>query len=226
MTRLDLPPSPAKSTVKSPIQRRPVPPLENGDRLSDDEFMRRYEAMPDVKAELIDGIVYMASPVRTNVHGQPHADLVGWLTVYRSRHPHLILGDNSSVLLGPGDRVQPDAFLMLPRDRGGRAELRDDGYIYGPPELVCEVAASTASLDANDKANAYHRAGVVEYLLWRTEEVQLDWFTLDGEIYRRLPSDENGLIESRVFPGLRLDRPALLRGDLAAVLRAVSAPNP
>ena len=41
-----------------------IPRLHNGDTLDADEFMRRYEAMPDVKkAELIEGVVYiMSSP--------------------------------------------------------------------------------------------------------------------------------------------------------------------
>jgi hypothetical protein len=38
-----------------------IPPLENGDRLTRAEFMRRYAAMPEVKAELIEGVVYVPS---------------------------------------------------------------------------------------------------------------------------------------------------------------------
>lgn len=49
-----------------------IPVLCAGDALTRDEFERRYAAMPDVKkAELIEGIVYMDSPVRHTVHGQP-----------------------------------------------------------------------------------------------------------------------------------------------------------
>ena len=51
-----------------------IPPLENGDRLTRDEFMRRYEAMPGLKkAELIEGVVYVPSPVRHRHHGRPHS---------------------------------------------------------------------------------------------------------------------------------------------------------
>jgi hypothetical protein len=49
---------------------RGIPPLVNGDRLTQPEFHRRYEAMPpNTRAELIGGIVYMASPLR-NPHGK------------------------------------------------------------------------------------------------------------------------------------------------------------
>jgi hypothetical protein len=41
-----------------------IPPLEPGDRLTRAEFERRYEPMPQLKkAELIEGEVYMPSPV-------------------------------------------------------------------------------------------------------------------------------------------------------------------
>ncbi len=58
----------------------PIPPLEPGDRLTRAEFERRYDAMPQLtKAELVEGLVYMPSPVRFRRHGRPHAQLVGWL---------------------------------------------------------------------------------------------------------------------------------------------------
>jgi len=47
-----------------------TPPLESGDRLTRQEFERRYQAMPNIqKAELIEGVVYVASPVRATSHG-------------------------------------------------------------------------------------------------------------------------------------------------------------
>ena len=220
MTLLEAPAA-RRRAVRGPVPE-PVPPLENGDRLSGEEFMRRYEAMPGVKAELVHGVVYMASPLRFTRHAEPHLSLSGWLSLYLARHPDLIGGDNATIHLRPGHTVQPDLFLMLPPGRGGRARVGDDDYVHGPPELVIEVAASTASLDAHAKAEAYHAAGVPEYLLWRTLENRVDWFERTDDRYRALPPDADGLIESRTFPGLRLDAPALLRGDLAAVLRHVS----
>lgn len=56
-----------------------IPPLESGDRLTRAEFERRYEAAPEhFKAELIEGVVYVASPVRI-FHGNPQFNLIlGW----------------------------------------------------------------------------------------------------------------------------------------------------
>lgn len=201
-------------------QPRPLPPkaiplLHNGDRLTRGEFERRYEAMPDIhKAELIEGIVYMPSPVRTTLHGQPHADLVTWMNYYRSKTPGLIVVDNGTVRLDDDNEPQPDAMLLIPRKAGGSAMIDEDDYVAGPPELVGEVAASSVSIDLHAKLNAYRRNGVREYLVWRTEENAVDWFALrDGE-YVPSPAGTDGLIRSEVFPGLWLDPAALLRGDL------------
>jgi hypothetical protein len=64
-----------------------TPLLENGDKLTRHEFERRYAAMPyqqkgSNKAELIEGIVYMASPLRFESHAKPHSSLVIWLGNY------------------------------------------------------------------------------------------------------------------------------------------------
>src|SRR5579859_25244 len=63
-------------------------PLEPGDRLTAEEFERRYVAMPDLKkAELINGVVYVTSPVSIDNHGSPNIDMAGWLCVYRAHTP-------------------------------------------------------------------------------------------------------------------------------------------
>ncbi len=56
------------------------PPLNSGDRLSRAEFERRYSTQPEIKkAELIEGVVYVSSPVRTQQHGIPHSlSSSGW----------------------------------------------------------------------------------------------------------------------------------------------------
>ena len=84
-------------TVPSRPRKLTIPPLENGDRLSRSEFERRYGAMTDVKtADLIEGTVYMASPLR---HAEPHADVITWLGLYKAMTPGVRLGDNPTVRL-------------------------------------------------------------------------------------------------------------------------------
>lgn len=196
-----------------------LPPLENGDRLSRAEFERRYQAMPNVKkAELIEGIVYMASPLRFEPHAEPHANLMGWLWSYKIATPGVRLGDNPTVRLDLDNEPQPDAVLLIDARSGGQSHFSNDGYIEGAPELVAEIAASSATLDLRDKKRVYRRNGVQEYLVWQVFEQKLDWFSLQAEEYVPLIADETGIIRSTIFPGLWLAVSELLLGNMQQVL--------
>ena len=196
-----------------------MPRLENGDRLTRTEFERRYAATPEkFKAELIEGIVYVASPVRAKNHGRPHAQIMTWLGVYCAATLGVDFADNTTTRLDLDNEPQPDALLRLEPEVGGRSRITEDDYIEGAPELIVEIAASSASYDMNTKLNAYRRNGVQEYLVWQVHEKQIAWFCLQEGEYIRLQPDTTGMIRSRVFPGLWLAVDALLRGDLAIVL--------
>ena len=196
-----------------------IPALENGDRLSRAEFERRYEAMPHLrKAELIEGVVYMPSPVRLHRHGRPHGHLIGWLAAYEARTPGLFLADNSTVRLDLDNEPQPDVLLLVDPERGGQARISDDDYVEGAPEMVAGIAVSSASYDTNAKKKVYRRNGVREYLVWRVLDREIDWFVLREGSYEKLAKDDSGILKSEIFPGLWLDPEALLRGDLATVL--------
>jgi Uma2 family endonuclease len=193
-----------------------LPPLENGDRLTRAEFERRYAAMPQIKkAELIEGIVYMASPVRV-IHSQPHGSIMGWLWFYSVATPGVGCYDNPTVRLDTDNEPQPDAVLRL--DNNGTSAISDDGYIEGAPELAVEIAASSASYDLHDKLRVYRRNGVQEYIVWRTYSQQLDWFYLEDETYKSLLPNPEGIMRSRRFPGLWLASDRLLSGNLPEVL--------
>src|SRR5262245_55144124 len=204
-----------------PRVQPPIPPLEGGDHLTRAEFERRYRAMPDLKkAELIEGVVFMPSPVRLDQHGSPHADLVTWLGVYRASTPGVRVGDNATVRLDLDNEPQPDALMIIEPDRGGQAAVGADGYVEGAPELVAEVAASTASIAVNTKLRVYRRNNVKEYIVWRVLDQAIDWFVLRQSQYDLLPF-AGGLYRSEVFPGLWLDPAALTRFDLATVLQVL-----
>ncbi|MCC3599379.1 MULTISPECIES: Uma2 family endonuclease [unclassified Microcoleus] len=201
------------------LSRITIPPLENGDLLTRAEFERRYTAMPALKkAELIEGIVYMASPLRFEPHAEPHADLMGWLWTYKIATPGVRLGDNPTVRLDVDNEPQPDAVLLIDAQRGGQTCLSDDGYIEGAPEFVAEISASTATIDLRDKKRVYRRSKVKEYLVWQVMNRRIDWFSLQEEEYISLVPDAAGIIRSRVFPGLWLAVSALLDGDMPSAL--------
>ena len=197
----------------------PIPPLSSGDRLSCHEFERRYEVMPHIKkAELVEGVVYVASPLRFESHAEPHSSLIGWMWTYRTATPGVRLGDNATVRLDLDNEPQPDGVLFIDERVGGQARLSKDDYIEGAPELMAEVAASSAAYDLHDKKKAYRRNGVQEYIIWQIFENKLDWFKLSEGEYMPLEPDEAGVLQSYVFPGLWLAVPALLEGDMAKVL--------
>lgn len=213
----------ASLTAGSTLMPAP-PPLESGDRLRRAEYERRYEAMPWVKkAELIEGVVYMGSPVRHRSHGKPHGMIMTWLGTYYAATPGVELADNATVRLDLDNEPQPDALLRIEPEVGGHSRVGDDDYIEGPPELIVEIAASSASYDLHDKLHAYRRNMVQEYMVWRVYDQQIDWWRLDEGDYQPLTPDDAGIIHSQVFPGLALNVPALLKDDLAAVLGALQS---
>lgn len=160
----------------------------------------------------------MPSPVRAKSHGKPHGQIIGWLASYCAATPGVEFYDNATVRMDLDNEPQPDALLRIEPAAGGRSLISDDDYIEGPPELIVEIAASSASYDLHDKLRAYRRNGVQEYIVWRVYDKQIDWFRLLNEEYVAQKPDESGLIHSQVFPGLCLAVQALLDGDLAKVL--------
>ena len=193
--------------------------LEQGDRLSRDEFERRYQRMPRVKkAELIEGTVYMPSPIRAESHAEPHSLVGAWLAVYASETPGVKCFDNSTVRLDLDNKPQPDLVLMKLPSKGGQARISADDYIEGAPELAVEVVASSRTYDLHQKKSACRRNGVREYLAWITGEHRLVWWELREGDYHELVANAQGQLVSGVFPGLWLDTVSLLRGHLKSVL--------
>ncbi len=195
------------------------PILESGDRLGRAEFERRYRAMPQIKkAELIEGVVYVASPVRIRSHANPHGQIITWLGVYAAATPSVMLGDNPTVRLDLDNEPQPDALLRIEAAKGGQSRITEDDYIEGAPDLIVEIAASSASYDLHDKLRAYRRNGVCEYLVWLTQERAFRWYVLDEGEYVQQQPDASGILHSQVFPGLQLAVESLLAGDMQQVL--------
>ncbi len=205
--------------VKTPNQRLTIPPLENGDRLNRYEFERRYNTVPTLKkAELIEGIVYMAAALRFKSHSQPHSWMIGWLVTYEATTPGVAVGDTPTVRLDIDNEPQPDVVLLIAPEVGGQAQLSEDDYVEGAPELIIEIAASSVAIDLHAKKQAYRRNGVKEYIVWQVLDQKISWFYLEKGEYLDLPADPDGIVRSRVFPGLWLAVTELLAGNMQRVL--------
>jgi Uma2 family endonuclease len=183
--------------------------LESGDRLTPEEFDRRYELRPDIKkAELIRGVVYVASPVRIPQHALPDSFLGGEFAAFARGNRKAASASNGTIVCPDGSRVQPDHLLR--KLANGTSRLNDAGYLEGAPELVAEVAASSASYDLHDKKDLYAEIGVAEYIVWLTEDETITWYVLRDGAYAPLAAGADGMTRSVVFPGLAIDLERLL----------------
>jgi Uma2 family endonuclease len=190
--------------------------LQNGDRLTQPEFHALYRQTRDkFKAELIGGIVYVASPVKLR-HAENHTPISAVFQIYEARTPGTRLADNATVLLGDDSEPQPDLHLRLSPEVGGRSAPGPDGYLVGPPELVCEISDSTRSVDLHAKKRDYIQAGVLEYLVLNLRDQKLHWFDLSQGT--EMPADADGIIRVRCFPGLWIDSKALIERNVPRLL--------
>jgi len=193
-----------------------VQPLAAGDRLNREDFLRIWEAHPEIKrAELIGGIVYMSSPLSVN-HGDMDLDVAGWIALYKAWTPGTAGGSNTTSYIRD-DILQPDANLRILPEFGGGSWV-EDHYIAGAPELVAEVCRSSAAYDLHQKLDVYQDAGIPEYLAVLMYEREIRWHMLVNGVYQLMPPDGDGIWRSKVFPGLWLDGAALLAGDTVRVL--------
>ncbi len=187
-----------------------VKPLLDGERMSREEFLGRWDLLPEVKrAELIGGVVHMASPLCTS-HGSGDLTLGYWLGHYVFNTPGCEAYHNATWLMR-GDVPQPDLALRILPECGGQSGDRGN-LAAGAPELVVEVCVTSEKLDLGDKKDLYERAGVREYLLF-FPSARVVWYTLADRRFRETVPGPGGIYRSSVFPGLWLDPTALLAGD-------------
>jgi Uma2 family endonuclease len=198
------------------------PPLRAGEVLTRDEFLRRWDAMPELKrAELINGVVQMASPIGA-LHRNYQFLLNVWVGQYTIATPGVQGGANGTWLMTDVDVPQPDLDLRILPVAGGQS--RDEGsYPAGAPELIVEVSESTHTKDAGEKLRLYERNGVREYITVRPRRRQIAWRVMVRRKYTELSPAKNGIYRSRVFPGLWLDPVALWNEDLAGLAATVQA---
>lgn len=196
------------------------PLLETGYHLSAEDFHARYQQMPDVRAELIEGIVYMASPLYTP-HGDGHWLLTAICGAYTLETPGVTGSIATSVRLDGKNEFQPDAHLRIDPEAGGRTQNPERKMIVGGPEFVIEISNTTLDMDVHEKFEVYQRDGVLEFLIWQLQESRLELFRLVEGTFQRIAPDEAGILRSEVMPGLWLNVPAILADDKAAAAKTI-----
>jgi hypothetical protein len=195
------------------------PLLWANDRMSLDEFLARWEQMPDLKfAELIDGVVYMPSPV-SREHMLLDSRLQSLCGFYCLKTPGTQCGTNGTWLMAASSAPQPDCSINIAPEYGGRSGTKRD-YAAGVPEFVAEICRSSRAYDLGPKLALYQSAGVDEYVAILLEERRIEWRVLvDGSYV--LMTDDQGVYRSRVLPGLWIDANAFWNDDSAALLQVL-----
>ena len=216
----------SSTTKPKPPSERKIPQLIAGDHLDQKTFHERYVAMPEnVKAELVEGIVYMAASALSAAHGFQHSDLHGWLWMYKVATVGVAVADNATTILGEYSEPQPDSSLMVLREYGGQAYINSKGFFEGAPELTAEVALSSESYDMHAKLRDYERAGVKEYLVVLLNQKRIAWHVRDSSKpgFVQLKPDAEGILKSKFFGGLWLDPAALMRGDANTFIKVLQS---
>ncbi len=195
------------------VHHKKIFPLEPGDRLTAAEFERRYEVTPsEIKAELIEGIVYMQSAAKLS-HGRPYGFMTTWIGNYCFATPGTDYAADATDRLDDSNQPQPDISLFVLPEFGGQTSISDDGYLTGGPELIVEIAGSSLAIDRGPKLRTYEQHGVKEYLIWRVKDRSLEWYVRRDDRFELHQPDGAGVFRSEVFPGLWLDNDAALRRD-------------
>jgi Uma2 family endonuclease len=195
--------------------------LHNGDRMTRQQFHRVYDGVSrEVKAELIGGIVYMASPLKRG-HGRSHVLLATLFGMYEGHTPGVECGDNTTILLGDDSEPQPDLYLRVLPEYGGQSRTSNDDYVAGAPEVLAEIAESSYSIDLHGKRDDYQRYGVREYLVLSLRERQLRWFDLVGDV--ELQADSEDILRLRTMPGLWIHAEALMARDFPHLMEVLQA---
>jgi Uma2 family endonuclease len=153
------------------------------------------------KADLLDGVIYMASPDNTVANR-----LNVWLAAIMSSFVEVKDLGTIYVLrvayrIGRKRGPEPD-IGFVPR---ALEATRRRGFIDSPPRLAVEIVSpDSVQRDYVDKRAIYEQARVAEYWIIDPDERKATFLVLRGGRYKKV-SPVNHIYSSKAIPGLRLD---------------------
>jgi Uma2 family endonuclease len=155
----------------------------------------------DQKADLIDGVIYMASPENTDAN-----KLFGWLFMVtgmfmEARDLGEIFGSRVALRLNDRNGPEPDIAVVL----NDRLHLVQRGHIDGPCDLAMElVSPESVERDYVDKRELYQSVGVREYWIVDEDEEKVTLLRLDPKGKYREVRPRKGELHSTVLTGFWL----------------------
>ncbi|HLN31010.1 MAG TPA: Uma2 family endonuclease [Gemmataceae bacterium] len=161
----------------------------------------------DQKADLIDGIIYMASPENTNANA-----LFVWLTILLGSYIESLdlgqlFGSRVAFRLSNKESPEPDLAVVLKK----RLHLIEGGFVNGRPDLAIEIVSpESVERDYVKKRRQYQKAGVPEYWIIDETEEKVTLLRLGSDGKYREERVRGGVLRSQVLPGFWI-RPEWLR---------------
>jgi len=168
----------------------------------------------DQKADLLDGVIYIASPQMTD-----HNELLLWLGVLLGlfvEQRRLGRMTINKVAYRLSEKNAPEPALAFVRAE--REAIVKNGYVDGPPDLAVElVSPDSVDRDYELKRARYEAAGVAEYWIIDPDEKRATFLVRGSSGFVEAELDGT-LFRSRVLPGLVLDTGWLWKRPLPATL--------
>ncbi|MHB1426525.1 MAG: Uma2 family endonuclease [Gemmataceae bacterium] len=154
----------------------------------------------DQKADLIDGVIYMASPENTDAN-----DLFGWLFMVirgytRRRKLGRVFGSRVALRLADEHGPEPDIALV----RTEHLERVQRGFVAGAADLAVEIVSpESVERDYYDKRELYQEYGISEYWIIDEMDQSITLLRLQKGEYREV-RPKKGELHSKVLAGFWL----------------------
>jgi Uma2 family endonuclease len=152
----------------------------------------------DQKADLIDGVIYMASPENIDAN-RLFVWLICLLNLYvRAKGLGEVFGSRVAFRLGEVSGPEPDIAFV----KKDRLHLARRTFFQGPPDFAIEVVSpECVERDYVKKRTLYETAGVREYWIIDEELQKVLMLRLDRAGHYREVRAKKGVLRSFVVPG-------------------------
>jgi len=201
-------------------------PVSGSDALTDLITVEQFYALVEdgQKADLIDGVIYMASPDTLTQN-----ELTGFLwnlmrLCCELKDMGRVFGSRFAFVLSPHSAPEPDVAFV----RKERLHLVQEHGMEGGPDIAVEIVSrDSRHRDLVKKRRLYQEAGVSEYWLIDPLKKQALFLCLQAGQYEPVPFEEGRIFRSAALPGFFLDvdwlfgsQPPKLQDTLRAITGA------
>ncbi len=161
------------------------------------------------KGDLIDGVIYMASPENTDAN-ERFVWLAGLMDDFvRRKRPGKVYGSRVAFRINDVNSPEPDVAFV----RTDRLHLVHRGFVAGPPDLAVEIVSpDSIDRDYRKKREQYRQAGVLEYWIVDDIEQAVTLLRLDRRKRYREVQTRSGVLRSEALTGFWI-RPEWLWQD-------------